>query len=159
MSGIAVAEIAREFGRSPYTLRRILRKGTIPHTRNDLGHMIVDHEHVPTLVAAAPRIGTSPFASRPAPAPPRSDLTWMDNGACADLELGVVLFYGGEDEDLWGTKRARETAAKVVCATCPVITTCREYALARREEWGIWGGLTATERRKILAPKTDTKAA
>lgn len=37
--------------------------------------------------------------------------------------------------------------AKRACMTCPVIEECREYGMD--EEYGIWGGLTATERRSL----------
>lgn len=41
------------------------------------------------------------------------------------------------------------TKAKAICAGCPVREPCLEDALVRGEEFGIWGGLTETERRKI----------
>lgn len=40
--------------------------------------------------------------------------------------------------------------AKRVCAGCPVITLCRDHALRTREPHGIWGGLTAAQRARIL---------
>jgi len=39
--------------------------------------------------------------------------------------------------------------AKALCRTCPVITPCREYALATPTLQGIWGATTDKERRKI----------
>jgi hypothetical protein len=33
-----------------------------------------------------------------------------------------------------------------VCLTCPEVQTCREWAI-NNEEYGFWGGMTATERR------------
>lgn len=36
-----------------------------------------------------------------------------------------------------------------VCASCPVLTECLSYAL-KHERWGIWGGMTATERGRLL---------
>jgi WhiB family transcriptional regulator, redox-sensing transcriptional regulator len=41
--------------------------------------------------------------------------------------------------------------AKSVCADCPVWRPCLAVALIRREKWGIWGGLSAGERRRLLA--------
>ena len=35
--------------------------------------------------------------------------------------------------------------AKAVCATCPLVETCLDYAI-RNDEWGIWGGTTMQER-------------
>lgn len=40
-------------------------------------------------------------------------------------------------------------AAKLICATCPMTADCLAQALARNEQFGIWGGLTIRERRKV----------
>jgi WhiB family redox-sensing transcriptional regulator len=39
--------------------------------------------------------------------------------------------------------------AKQICASCPVTSPCLSYALARRQEQGIWGGLTDEERSSL----------
>lgn len=39
---------------------------------------------------------------------------------------------------------------KLSCTACPVIDECRDYALASRESWGVWGGMTVAERRALL---------
>jgi WhiB family redox-sensing transcriptional regulator len=39
--------------------------------------------------------------------------------------------------------------AKLICARCPVQSECLDYALANRQEQGIWGGLTDEERRLL----------
>jgi len=39
------------------------------------------------------------------------------------------------------------TMAKFICASCPIVQVCQEYALAAQEEYGIWGGLTPEERK------------
>lgn len=36
-----------------------------------------------------------------------------------------------------------------MCATCEVREECLEYALANDERFGIWGGLSERERRKL----------
>lgn len=64
---------------------------------------------------------------------------WQANAACA-----------GADPELFFPARGEPTAtAKAVCATCPVRDPCREYALARTEKFGIWGGLSERERRAL----------
>jgi WhiB family redox-sensing transcriptional regulator len=40
--------------------------------------------------------------------------------------------------------------AKSICRVCPVNAECLDYALTIREPYGIWGGLTETERRSHL---------
>jgi WhiB family redox-sensing transcriptional regulator len=37
--------------------------------------------------------------------------------------------------------------AKSLCAACDLKTDCRERSIARREEYGVWGGLDEKERR------------
>ena len=39
--------------------------------------------------------------------------------------------------------------AKRTCLGCDVRTQCLEYALANQERYGIWGGLSERERRKL----------
>lgn len=58
----------------------------------------------------------------------------------------TALFYGPIAERPERRER-REQRAKRICATCPVKDTCREHALATREPFGIWGGLTEEERK------------
>ena len=42
-------------------------------------------------------------------------------------------------------------AAKAVCAGCPVRAECLEYALAHDERYGVWGGTSERERRRLKA--------
>jgi WhiB family redox-sensing transcriptional regulator len=39
--------------------------------------------------------------------------------------------------------------AKRICAACPVINECLDYALRTSAREGIWGGLSERERRKV----------
>lgn len=61
------------------------------------------------------------------------------HGACADRD--TAIFFPENEE---GEQRARE-----ICAGCPVRTTCLAQALARQEPYGIWGGTTGDERRRM----------
>lgn len=40
--------------------------------------------------------------------------------------------------------------AKRICRRCPVAADCLDYALAGREEYGIWGGVAMRERRRMI---------
>src|SRR6266511_746616 len=40
-------------------------------------------------------------------------------------------------------------AAKRICQTCVVQVECLEYALANDERFGIWGGMSERERRRL----------
>ena len=56
----------------------------------------------------------------------------------------------GVDPDLFFPGRGASTReAKEVCRGCVVREDCLEYALANGEKFGIWGGLSERERRKI----------
>jgi WhiB family redox-sensing transcriptional regulator len=50
--------------------------------------------------------------------------------------------------DQKGSGQAQDIAsAKELCADCPLLIDCAEYAIESKEQYGIWGGLTADERR------------
>ncbi|NUS76742.1 MAG: WhiB family transcriptional regulator [Streptomyces sp.] len=44
---------------------------------------------------------------------------------------------------------ADEQEAKETCRHCPVMETCRQWALETRQEHGVWGGLTERDRASI----------
>lgn len=67
-------------------------------------------------------------------------------GACRGLDAGI--FYPETDEEA--------DVAKLVCAECGVRQACLDFALARREKVGVWGGATERERRRILRQRRRT---
>ena len=71
--------------------------------------------------------------------------TWWKQAACADTDKDV--FYPPKANDV--NYRAIVAAAKAICATCPVRDACLEYALDNNEEFGIWGGTTASQRDQM----------
>lgn len=74
---------------------------------------------------------------------------WQESAACKDKDIDPELFF--LESKLRGKeKRAKEIAAKRICRTCPVITSCREHALNVPEFFGVWGGTTADEREELL---------
>lgn len=63
---------------------------------------------------------------------------WVDEAACAGLS-----------EDWFFPYHSSATLdAKSVCARCPVLTECRTHGL-KYERFGIWGGLSPSERDEI----------
>jgi WhiB family transcriptional regulator, redox-sensing transcriptional regulator len=68
---------------------------------------------------------------------------WQLSARCRGLPSDVFF---PEDEDSRRQRRLREAAAKQICASCPVISACREHALRAPEKYGVWGALTARER-------------
>lgn len=66
---------------------------------------------------------------------------WRAYGACARPDIDPELFF---------PERGQSTGeAKAICARCPVKDVCLEVALANGEKFGIWGGLSERERRRI----------
>lgn len=66
----------------------------------------------------------------------------------------------GVDPDLFFPERGASTKeAKAVCRGCVVREDCLEYALANGEKFGIWGGLSERERRKIRRQRALARAA
>ncbi|WP_330459579.1 WhiB family transcriptional regulator [Streptomyces sp. NBC_00820] len=76
------------------------------------------------------------------------DAPWHTEAVCRRDEAG--LFFAPSKEPT-AARLSREEAAKRVCARCPVMVECREHALLQPEPYGVWGGLTAAERRVVLA--------
>ncbi len=69
----------------------------------------------------------------------KGDRRWQERANC----LGV-------DPDLFFPERGASTKeAKGVCHGCEVQPECLEYALRHGEKFGIWGGMSERERRRI----------
>ena len=64
---------------------------------------------------------------------------WRDAAACRGM--AAKLFYPGQGES------SRE--AKATCAICPVAQPCLDAALAEPETFGVWGGLSEKQRRRM----------
>ncbi len=78
------------------------------------------------------------------------DTSWQEFSNC----LGV-------DPDLFFPERGASTReAKEVCRGCVVKDDCLEFALANGEKFGIWGGMSERERRRIRRQRAlDRQAA
>lgn len=62
---------------------------------------------------------------------------WVDDALCAQVD--TEIFFPPEGGSL--------RPAKSICARCPVAAECLQYALEHHEHYGVWGGLSAVERR------------
>ena len=70
---------------------------------------------------------------------PDEELMWQERALCAQTD----------PEAFFPEKGGSTREAKKVCLTCEVRSECLEYALAHDERFGIWGGLSERERRKV----------
>jgi len=64
---------------------------------------------------------------------------WWFEGVCAQTDPEVFFPEKG------GSVRE----AKAVCARCPVRAQCLAHALAHGERFGVWGGFSEPERRRL----------
>lgn len=81
------------------------------------------------------------------PKPIAENYDWQYKGACngVDTELFYLPHNARGAEKLQQIKEA-----KAVCAKCPVIEQCLNFAIKTEEPHGIWGGLTEEERVTIV---------
>ena len=61
-----------------------------------------------------------------------------------------MVFFPPHHAERKNERLSRERRAKAICASCPVLEPCLDYALTIREPHGIWGGLNEMERRAML---------
>ncbi|MFC5337589.1 WhiB family transcriptional regulator [Leucobacter denitrificans] len=66
-------------------------------------------------------------------------LSWQADALCAQTD----------PEAFFPEKGGSTREAKRICETCEVRSECLEYALENDERFGIWGGLSERERRKL----------
>ncbi len=69
---------------------------------------------------------------------------WKQDGNCRGTDPN--LFYSYEKEDV--------KIALGVCAVCPVLEECLEYAIENQERHGIWGGTKEGDRTKMIKQRT-----
>lgn len=78
---------------------------------------------------------------------------WLDQAKCRGLPGN--LFYADHQHN------GQVSEAKSVClgthpdhpGRCPVLDQCLDYALNNSEKWGVWGGCSERERRKLKRQK------
>jgi hypothetical protein len=69
------------------------------------------------------------------------DVSWHADALCAQVD--TELWFPGKGGDVRPAKR--------VCAACPVRVECLDYALTTQQRFGIWGGVSERDRRKLSA--------
>ncbi|MDO5661987.1 MAG: WhiB family transcriptional regulator [Brachybacterium sp.] len=68
-----------------------------------------------------------------------AEASWQERALCAQTD----------PEAFFPEKGGSTREAKKVCVSCDVRAECLEYALQNDERFGIWGGLSERERRKL----------
>jgi WhiB family redox-sensing transcriptional regulator len=71
--------------------------------------------------------------------PAIDDEQWQERALCAQTD----------PEAFFPEKGGSTREAKRICLGCEVKDACLDYALANDERFGIWGGLSERERRRL----------
>ena len=75
---------------------------------------------------------------------PVAPMPFRDNAACR-----IAVREGTAIQDWWiDGNHGPKKKAKAICATCPVIVECKDWAI-KHGEAGVWGGTTERERRGL----------
>jgi WhiB family redox-sensing transcriptional regulator len=74
---------------------------------------------------------------------------WSEDSTSADSWRLDALCAETDPEAFFPEKGGSTREAKRVCTGCPVRAECLEFALANDERFGIWGGLSERERRRL----------
>ncbi|MDX1690512.1 MAG: WhiB family transcriptional regulator [Acidimicrobiia bacterium] len=76
-------------------------------------------------------------------------MAWQDDANCK-----------GANADLFFPERGASTrTAKAICGECRVRAECLDFAIETGEKFGIWGGMSERERRKVRRERQAAAAA
>jgi WhiB family redox-sensing transcriptional regulator len=71
-------------------------------------------------------------------------LAWVTTGALCSQA----------DPEAWHPEKGgRVNEVKALCDQCPIEAECLQYALDTEQAFGVWGGLSATERKRLRSKK------
>jgi len=87
-------------------------------------------------------------------------MSWAYKAECVNVDplvfFPIIVDDAGEEQIDDGTiwERFGDTSeyyneARSICDRCPVRFECLEHAMETKERFGMWGGLTPIERRRI----------
>jgi len=68
---------------------------------------------------------------------------WTRKALCAEVDPEIFFPEKGE----------RTAHVKQICKACIVRVECLEYSLQNNERFGVWGGLTEHDRRRVRAKR------
>src|SRR4051812_48456188 len=142
------------------SIARLRLTGSVRHTCNSIGvgprpSRTVSSRHTPWGGSRRePRVEEAPMqelvlialkGSQPAEADGDevpAELEWQERALCAQTD----------PEAFFPEKGGSTREAKRVCLSCEVRVQCLDYALENDERFGIWGGLSERERRRVKKP-------
>jgi len=80
------------------------------------------------------------------PDPLVDEWNWQLQGQCRGMD-SAIFFPKLARSSL--AREKSESEAKAVCRSCPVMQSCRQYAVDAGETHGIWGGMNIKERAAL----------
>jgi WhiB family redox-sensing transcriptional regulator len=92
-------------------------------------------------------VADRPGGAQPTPVIVVPDEPWRDDAICAQTD----------PEAFFPEKGGSTREAKQICRSCDVRPECLDYALAHNERFGIWGGLSERDRRRLARGITTAR--
>lgn len=80
--------------------------------------------------------------------PAERRLAWVSKALCRSAADPDELFVSG----------AAQNRAARICRDCAVVAECLADALDNRIEFGVWGGMTERQRRKLIRQHPEVKS-
>jgi WhiB family transcriptional regulator, redox-sensing transcriptional regulator len=114
---------AHSFTRLPVPVSKSLERNRLVSNLGDLS--VVQDLYIGTEVDSESLVGDEP--------------DWHERALCAQTD----------PEAFFPEKGGSTREAKKICTGCEVRSECLSYALANDERFGIWGGLSERERRRL----------
>ncbi len=76
-------------------------------------------------------------------------------GLCAQPERDPEEWFSDRSRGGQSRLRDRREAARL-CEGCPVVSECLEYAVATRQRYGVWGGMSERDRTVLTRATART---
>lgn len=73
---------------------------------------------------------------------------WQEHALCRGHH--AQLFFPPSTFERKDDRERREARAKAICNVCPSRIPCSQYAVAIKEPFGIWGGMTEADRKAVM---------
>lgn len=74
-------------------------------------------------------------------------LAWVSKALCRSADPDELFVRG-----------AAQNRAALICRECDVVAECLADALDNRIEFGVWGGMTERQRRKLIRQHPEVKS-
>ena len=71
-------------------------------------------------------------------------MTWRNHAACLDEDPELFFPVGNT-----GPAVGQIQEAKLICHRCEVVESCLTWAIQHGQDAGVWGGMSAEERRSL----------